>query len=120
MFDFETYLNDKNREAGSALANKIDDLVDAMKADREHIMNSAYPKDMASEYADSSTPVYNNQLLEMALDNLCLGHGPEQKEYLPEGTTDAYTIIKVAVYEQLHEVASTLIATWEQELDDAA
>jgi len=114
MFDFETYLNDKNREAGWKLANKIDDMVDAMNKERNQIMCDTYPQDRASEWADSYTPVYNSELLEMAQDNLSLGWGPDDSCYLPEVTTDAYTIIRMAVYEQLHEVASTLIAVWEE------
>ena len=114
MFDFETYLNDKNREAGWKLANKIDDMVDAMNKERNQIMCDAHPQDRASEWAESYTPDYNSELLEMAQDNLWLGHGPDDGFFLPEGTTDAYTIIRMAVYEHLHEVASTLIAVWEE------
>jgi len=114
MFDFDTYLADKNREAGWKLAKKIDSMVEAMRGERNQIMCDNYPQDRASEWADSYTPVYNSELLEMAQDNLWLGHGPDDSCYLPEDTRDAYTIIRMAVYEHLHEVASTLIAVWEE------
>ena len=121
MFDFDTYLRDKTTEAGWELGKKINDMVEAMNLERNQIMCATYPQDMASEWADNYTPVYNSELLEMAQGNLWLGHGPDDSCYLPEGTTDAYTIIRMAVYEQLQEVASTLIAKWEDEgLDEDA
>ena len=114
MFDFDTYLANKNFEAGWKLAKKTDAMVEAMKEERNQIMCDAHPQDRASDWADSYTPVYNGELLEMAQDNLSLGHGPDDICYLPEDARDAYTIIGAAVYEHLREVASTLIAVWEE------
>lgn len=120
MFDFDTYLTEKRSQAGWNLGDLMVSMVNDLREHKEEVMDRTYPQDCASEFADSWVPVYNGQLLDLALDNLSLGYGPEDECYLGDNPKSAYVFICAAVYEQLHEVASTLIETWLQEERDVA
>lgn len=120
MFDFDTYLIEKRSQAGWNLGDLMVRMVEDLRGHKEEVMDRTYPQDYASEFADNWVPVYNNMLLDLALDNLSLGYGPEDECYLGDNPKSAYDFIRAAVYEQLHEVTSTLIETWLQEERDVA
>lgn len=80
------------------------DLKASLDADKEAILESQYPEDLVHEYVDSKIPIYNYTLLEVVMNDLTLGYGPEDGG-LAGDESNIYDIIGIAIYERLSLVA---------------
>ena len=74
-------------------------LIDELNDNKKEILESEYPSDLITEYADSWIPVYNSDLIEALSDDHTLAYVDEQG-LLPEDPS-VHDIIRVAIYERL-------------------
>lgn len=79
------------------------------------LLREVYPEDTITEYVDSSVPVYNSTLLELAASNNSLAL--DEPEILAfDGTATPINAIAGNIYERLSEVANE---EWESIKDEA-
>jgi hypothetical protein len=85
------------------LNNLIKSLEDTLNQNKDSILTDEYPDDTIMEFVDSAVPIHNDTLIKMLADNYKLAYVDDTG--LLGDKVDAFTIIKVAIYEALHEVA---------------
>lgn len=70
------------------------------------ILAQKYPEDVLNEYVDRAVPVYHSQLLSLLNDQPNLAYGPNDSGLLCANPS-VWGIISAAVYEQLHDYATS-------------
>lgn len=80
-------------------------LIETLEDNKEEILDDKHPEDRLSEYVDGEIPVYNSEILELAMDNLWFA--VEEPEILGfDGKNTAINAIVGNVYQHLLEVAN--------------
>lgn len=80
-------------------------LLRTLEDNKEDILKSEYPDDDIREFVDSEMPVYNSELLEIALDDLWLSV-EEPEVYAFDGVHNAVNAIAGNLYNHLLEKAN--------------
>ena len=81
------------------------DLISELNERKEEILSSEYPEDLISEIADSYVPIYNSDLLEMAVEDLWLA--VDEPDVLAfDGKSTAVAAIAGNIYGYFNEKAN--------------
>jgi hypothetical protein len=80
-------------------------LLDTLNDNKDEILKNEYPDDLIKEYVDGEVPVYNSDLLKLALDEIWLAI--DEPEYMGfDGKNTGVNAIAGNVYEHLLEKAN--------------
>ena len=88
----------------NTIENLKTNLLKELNNNKEDILKNKYPEDYINEIVDSNVPVYNSDLLEMAINDLTLAvDSPDILAF--DGRPSAVNAIAGNIYELLYEEA---------------
>ena len=76
-----------------------------IREEAKELLEEPYPEDRLNEIVDSSVPIYNYDLLQMAANNMDLALVEPELGPAFDGTPTPVNIIAANIYEALQEVA---------------